>query len=300
MRAIVGQEWPLAEFLRDTVKPNRDTVDQIIEPIVDKALREASTLGDVEKVEKGEETLLKHLVSQTKDRRIITDELLNLLVAGRDTTACTLTYSVYMLAENPHVAERLRSEILNKVGEKGRPSYDDIRDMRYLRAFINEVLRLYPPVPFNTRRAINDTVFTTKDGRPPLFIPGDTQVGYSVWDMHRRKDLWGPDAHEFDPDRFLDERLHKYLTPNPFIFTPFNAGPRICLGQQFAYHEASFFLIRLLQQFSKFSLAPDAQPAETIPPASWKTCEGRKGMEKIWPGTNLTLIVKGGLWVRME
>lgn len=69
--------------------------------------------------------------------------------------------------------------------------------------------------------------------------------------MHRRKDLWGPDgkhlyspqfevtkAHEFrladifDPDRFLDERLRKYLTPNPFIFLPFNAGPRICLGQQ--------------------------------------------------------------------
>ena len=50
--------------------------------------------------------------------------------------------------------------------------------------------------------------------------------------MHRRTDLWGPDALEFDPDRFLDDRLRKYLTPNPFIFLPFNAGPRICLGQQ--------------------------------------------------------------------
>jgi hypothetical protein len=65
--------------------------------------------------------------------------------------------------------------------------------------------------------------------------------------MHRRKDLWGPDgkpfpvqvvctdvtpAEEFDPDRFIDERLHKYLIPTPFIFLPFNAGPRICLGQQ--------------------------------------------------------------------
>ena len=74
---------------------------------------------------------------------------------------------------------------------------------------------------------------------------------YTVFLMHRRTDLWGPDgdfytrricllstnqnpplALEFDPDRFLDERLHKYLTPNPFIFLPFNAGPRICLGQQ--------------------------------------------------------------------
>ena len=57
-------------------------------------------------------------------------------------------------------------------------------------------------------------------------------IGYSVFFMHRRKDLWGPDAEEFDPDRFLDERVKTYLTPNPFIFLPFNAGPRICLGQQ--------------------------------------------------------------------
>jgi hypothetical protein len=80
--------------------------------------------------------------------------------------------------------------------------------------------------------------------------------------MHRHEGYWGPDAHVFDPDRFLDERLKKYVTPNPFIFLPFNAGPRIvrsmwwlhkatvmlilslqCLGQQFAYHEASFFLV---------------------------------------------------------
>lgn len=80
------------------------------------------------------------------------------------------------------------------------------------------------------------------------------RIVYCVFLMHRRKDLWGPDgkrlksivcthltttllflADLFDPDRFLDERLHKYLTPNPFIFLPFNAGPRICLGQQVRY-----------------------------------------------------------------
>ena len=58
------------------------------------------------------------------------------------------------------------------------------------------------------------------------------RITYPVLLMHRRTDLWGPDALEFDPDRFLDDRLHKYLIPNPFIFLPFNAGPRICLGQQ--------------------------------------------------------------------
>lgn len=98
----------------------------------------------------------------------------------------------------------------------------------------------------------------------PFYVPIGTRVTYSVFIMQRRKDLWGPDgmyiqlhssvfppaiikvqsnawanhsggvfpADQFDPDRFLDHRVHKYLTPNPFIFVPFNAGPRICLGQQ--------------------------------------------------------------------
>lgn len=86
-------------------------------------------------------------------------------------------------------------------------------------------------------------------GEPDIYIPPRTRCLYSVLLMHRRKDLWGPDgtlrptclicylanrhaALMFDPDRFLDERVQKYLLPNPFIFLPFNAGPRICLGQQ--------------------------------------------------------------------
>jgi cytochrome P450 len=107
--------------------------------------------------------------------------------------------------------------------------------------------------------------------------------------MHRRTDLWGPDAEEFDPDRFLDERVQKYLTPNPFIFLPFNAGPRICLGQQFAYNEMSFFLVRLVQTFGSVSLASDAQPAETKPPPRWATVKGRQSIEKIRPKSHLTM-----------
>lgn len=117
--------------------------------------------------------------------------------------------------------------------------------------------------------------------------------------MHRRTDLWGPDALEFDPDRFLDERLHKYLTPNPFIFLPFNAGPRICLGQQFAYHEVSFFLVRLLQKFSSISLSAEGQPPHARPPPEWKTGGGRKAVEKVQIKTHITLYVHEGLWVTM-
>jgi len=103
-------------------------------------------------------------------------------------------------------------------------------------------------------------------------------------------------ADLFDPDRFLDSRLHKYLTPNPFIFVPFNAGPRICLGQQFAYNETSFFLVRLLQMFSSIALAEDVQ---TMPPPEWAKAGGRQAMEKVVIQSHLTMYAKDGLWVRM-
>ncbi|KAG9088466.1 hypothetical protein FRC07_012573 [Ceratobasidium sp. 392] len=118
--------------------------------------------------------------------------------------------------------------------------------------------------------------------------------------MHRRKDLWGPDADDFDPDRWIDERLNKYLTPNPFIFLPFNAGPRICLGQQFAYNESSFFLVRLLQRVESIDLAPEAHPEGTLPPKRWQNGTGRQLYEKVWPRSHLTIYSNGGMWVRMK
>lgn len=99
-----------------------------------------------------------------------------------------------------------------------------------------------------------------------------------------------PLALEFDPMRFIDSRVTKYLTPNPYIFCPFNAGPRICLGQQFAYHEATFYLVRLLQRFKGFKLS---NQYNVSPPEAWKTNgEGTKSKEKIHPLSHLTMFVK--------
>lgn len=150
--------------------------------------------------------------------------------------------------------------------------------------------------PFNSRTTIEPVLLPPPAGsRTPIYVPAGTRCGYSVFLMHRRKDLWGPDALEFDPDRFLDARLGKYLSSNPFIFTPFNAGPRICLGQQFAYNEMSFFLVRLLQSFSSFSLEQRALgPVET--PEAWK---GEMD-EKVAFQMALTMSVKDGLWMNMK
>ena len=136
--------------------------------------------------------------------------------------------------------------------------------------------------------------------------------------MHRRADLWGPTgapvlhihrtelilytpptAQEFDPNRFLDDRVKEYLVPNPFIFLPFNAGPRICLGQQFAYNEASTIVARIAQAFKSITLDMDSNP-EAKPPAAWGVGNGRKAIEKVWVKTHVTLYAKGGVWVKMD
>ncbi|KAJ7123182.1 cytochrome P450 [Mycena epipterygia] len=300
-RVAFGSRWPLMEFWKDNVKPHRKVVDGYIEPILNAELENKKAREGGAKKDEEAGTFLSHLVEATDNKEVIRDSIFNILIAGRDTTAATLTFGVYMLSEHPEIMDRLRNEILSMVGSSKMPTYDDIRSMKYLRAFINETLRLYPPVPFDGRVSKNATTWPpTKPGDKPLYVPAKTLCRYSVFLMHRRTDLWGPDALKFDPDRFLDERVRKYLTPNPFIFLPFNAGPRICLGQQFAYHEASFFLIRLLQNFSAVSLAPDAQPESTKPPPSWKECKGIKATEKITLGLALNMFVRGGLWIRMK
>jgi len=242
---------------------------------------------------------LQHLVRQTSDHKFIKDETINIMIAGRDTTASTLTFAVAMLADNPHVLRRLREEILSVLGSGQTPTFEHVREMKYLRAVINETLRLYPPVPFNVRCATEEMLWPSVTGGQPIYVPKGSSCIYSVFLMHRREDLWGPDALIFDPDRFLDDRLRKYLLPNPFIFLPFNAGPRICLGQQFAYNEVSLFLIRLLQTFSGISFAPDADP-NSLPPASWATGEARRPIERVWLKTHLTLYANKGSWFRMK
>ncbi|KAG5735396.1 Cytochrome P450 52A3 [Termitomyces sp. T112] len=291
LRTRYGPSWALLEFWKDRVLPHRAVIDEFAQPILEEAIRNNRTRKEQNATEKnGEEllggTLLDHLVSQTEDRQILKDELVNLLVAARDTTASTLTFAMYMLTQHPDIVTRLRTEIAQIVGT-GVPSYEQIKDMKFMRAFINETLRLYPPVPFDSRTSNKATTLpnrpsTANPDARPFYIPAHTKCSYGVFLMHRREDLWGPDALKFDPDRFLDERLYKYLVPNPFIFLPFNAGPRICLGQQFAYNEVSFLLTQLLQRYARFTLA---EPTKS---------------DGVHPGWHLTMYVKGGLWVHME
>ncbi|KAH9849997.1 cytochrome P450 monooxygenase pc-3 [Lenzites betulinus] len=305
-RSRVGWIWHVEEMLHDKSAEHMEVVDAYLKPILEEVVAKnrvakAQVKAGDEDEQKDDETLLDHLVKLTDDPVVLHDETLNILIAGRDTTAATLTFAVYLMALYPHVFQRLRAEVLEKVGPTHMPTFDDVRNMKYLRAVINETLRLYPTVPFNVRVATHDTTLPnpSSPSAPRVFVAEGTPIAYSVFFLHRRKDYWGPDAEFFDPDRWLDERLNKYFTANPFIFLPFNAGPRICLGQQFAYNEMSFFLIRLLQNFKNVELDLAAQPPDARPPKEWAIAEGHKGQEKVIAKCHLTLYVHGGLWVKM-
>ncbi|GAB1524868.1 Protein kinase alk2 [Rhizoctonia solani] len=299
-RFSLAELWAWLELFWNRTEQDMDIINAFVTPLLTNKLEEKRALGsDVKsnsvtsdgvanELEEAQDTLLDHLLRLTDDISVIKDELINILVAARDTTASTLTFAVYLLAENPQVMAKLREEVLNRLGASNHPTSEDFKQMKYLRAVLNETLRLFPAVPMNERAAAKSTVLHS--GGKKYYVPAGA----------KRKDLWGPDAEDFDPERWLDERLKKYVTPNPFIFLPFNAGPRICLGQQFAYNEASYFLSRLLQRVESIELVPDAFQDGTLPPPEWKNGEGRKAYEKVWPKSHLTIYCNGGLWVRMK
>jgi len=160
LRTRYGPTWPLLEFWKNKVKPHRKVVDEFIQPILTEALAKQTAISNDMDKKEGEEdsndqTLLSHLVGHTQDPLILIDELVNLLVAGRDTTATTLTFAMYMLTQHPNIAQRLREEILNIVG-RGRPTFDQMKQMKYLRAFINGTLSYsFPIFTFDCTRIRN-------------------------------------------------------------------------------------------------------------------------------------------------
>ncbi|KAF9906265.1 hypothetical protein EC991_000828 [Linnemannia zychae] len=203
------------------------------------------------------DTLLDHFLSQQDeegfDSKYLRDMLLNFLLAGRDTTASLLSWTTWKLVQHPKVIERLHQEILEVIGPDRVPGYEDIKKLKYQKQVINEVLRLCPPVPINPRESVEEDVLPNG-----YYIPAGVAVAYCAYATHRLPELWGEDALEFDPDRWGPERVSKI---RPFMFVPFHAGPRICLGQNLAYTTAQLALTRLLQRYD-LKASPGFEPQQ--------------------------------------
>ena len=211
---------------------DKQFVHDFVDYYVQRGLAKRSKLLQEKTSEKtGRYVFLDELVRQTEDPIRIRSELLNILLAGRDTTASLLTNVWFVIAKRPDIWAKLQAEVATLNGQA--PSYEQLKELKYLRAVLNESLRLHPVVPANSRQATEDTTLPLgggADGAAPIFIEKGQIVSWNVYAMHRRKDYYGEDAEEFRPERWLDDREtgKKGLRPG-WEYLPFNGGARICL-----------------------------------------------------------------------
>ena len=176
-------------------------------------------------------------------RAELRDQVATLLVAGHETTAATLFWSLYLLARAPTEQQRVADEVAGRDLGPAR-AVDALAELPFTRAVVSEALRLYPPAFTVVREAIAD------DRAGDLVIPAGTVVMIAPWVLHRHRALWR-DPERFDPARFLPDAP----PPERFAYLPFGAGPRVCIGAQFALTEATLALAALVQAFH-ITLAP--------------------------------------------
>ncbi|GAQ84494.1 cytochrome p450 [Klebsormidium nitens] len=175
------------------------------------------------------------------------DECMTFLLAGHETTAVLLTWTVYLLTSHPEYVEKARAEINDVLGGRADISFEDLPRLKLLQGILYESLRLYPPVPMMGRTVVRDTEIAG------IRLQKGTEVTIVSYPMHVREALWGNDVMEFRPERFANGISGAVKQPGAFL--PFSAGPRTCIGQNFAMTEAKIVLVKLLRTFS-LKLAP--------------------------------------------
>lgn len=193
------------------------------------------------------------------DRDRLRDELMTFLVAGHETTALTLTWTLWLLGAHPERQAALAEELATELGDEP-VTPDTVEDLELLDAVLEEAMRLLPAVWAFGRQATEDVEVAGEH------LPEGTQVMMSQWVVHRDPELW--DAPEtFDPDRWLDGRGDDKPA---FAHFPFGGGPRTCIGDSFATLEAKVCLAQLLRRFKVDSVQeerPELDPSITLRPA---------------------------------
>ncbi|KAF1317604.1 Cytochrome p450, partial [Globisporangium splendens] len=187
------------------------------------------------------------------------DMVVVFLQTGRSTTSHSIDWLVIMLARYPHVQDKIRAELSAKIpdlmnGTIKVPSKDQIGELTYMDAAIHECIRLNSTAPLTTRVPTRDT--TLSDG---TFIKKGTSVMTPHYAMGRMKFIWGDSAEEFKPERWIDGATGKFVPASPFKFFSFSAGPRICIGKNFALMEIKMLAAAL---FAKFEIMTERDPFE--------------------------------------
>ncbi|XP_074316125.1 cytochrome P450 94A1-like [Silene latifolia] len=190
------------------------------------------------------------------DEKLIIDIVTTFIFAGRDPTSAGLTWFFWMLHKNKRVETEIIKEI-KKIDYNNNSALQQIKAMTYTHASLSETMRLYPPVPMDSRQVARDDILP--DGTP---VKKGTIVNYIMYAMGRLESLWGPDWAEFRPERWLTEvvsgggdvggggeREWKFESRDPFTYPVFNAGPRSCLGKEMAYFQMKRIAAGILKRF---------------------------------------------------
>ncbi len=189
-------------------------------------------------------------------------EVTTFLLAGQETTSLALTWTWYLLSQHPAVRERLEAE-LDAVLDRRPPEYSDLASLPYLRMLVDESMRLYPPAWGFSRQALAD------DRLGGFRLPRGWLAFVIPYVLHRLPAYWkDPDA--FDPERFLPERS---VDRPKFAFIPFGAGPRRCIGDQFALIETQLSVATFAQLYRLH-----LQPGHRVDPWPLITLRPRFGM----------------------
>ncbi|KAJ7332758.1 hypothetical protein JRQ81_014938 [Phrynocephalus forsythii] len=182
---------------------------------------------------------------------------------GHDTTASGISWIFYALAQNPEHQQRCREELKETLGDRDTIQWDDLGKIPYTTMCIKESIRLYPPVPGVSRQLTKPMTFC--DGRT---LPEGALVAISIYCIHRNPSIW-PDPEVFDPTRFSPEKSSQ---KHSHAFLPFSAGPRNCIGQQFAMNEMK---VAVAQTLLRFEILPDpSRPPVPVPQLVLKSDNG--------------------------
>ncbi|TFK27104.1 cytochrome P450 [Coprinopsis marcescibilis] len=258
--------WKRLHDLRDMVDVMHNTSVEIYE-----SKKRALEMGDqdlADQVGNGKDVmsiLLKANLAASEEERMPEDELIGqmstITFAGMDTTSNALSRTLLLLSEHHDIQEKLRKEIIDAKREHGELMYDELHHLPYLDAICRETLRLHPPVPFVVRQANQDAVlpvsrpFTSLDGKETneVLVPHGTTLVISVMACNRDPLIWGPDAHEWKPERWLSPLPDSVVNAKvPGVYShlmTFVGGSRACIGFKFSQLEMKVILCLLLESF---------------------------------------------------
>lgn len=228
----------------------RRRIDDIIQRLIEERRNSGKDHGDLL-------SMLVFAIDEEGDRTGMTnlqvrDEVMTLLLAGHETTALALTWTWYLLALNPEAEARLFAEV-DSVLDGRAPGFADVEKLPYTRMVFSEAMRVYPPAWAVGRRAIAD--YAVRD----YVVPAGDIIFMSQFAMHRDP-RWFPDPMRFEPERFTPEAG----TQRPhFAYFPFGGGPRLCIGEPFAWMEGVLVLASVARRWT-LRLVP-GHPVETQP-----------------------------------